>query len=124
LAVFSIPYEVLNLSIYGAMLGVVVSATCLAFFQYLVIRTLLARVSLIITVWIPVSVIATVVAFIAIGLLQITVPRTLISISAIAASLPNGFPMVGLVEGLFGVAIAAFLGLSQGAPYEGRLSRG
>jgi hypothetical protein len=29
LAVFSIPFEVLNLSIYGAMVGVIVSATCL-----------------------------------------------------------------------------------------------
>jgi hypothetical protein len=99
---------------YEAAVWVVVSAICLAFFQYIVLRVLLARVSLTVVMWIPASAIAALVAFNTPGFLQGTVLRTLISISAISASLPQGFPLIQVILALIGFAFAAFLGLGQG----------
>ncbi len=113
--VFILPWSsARSLHDYEAVLMVIVSAICLAFFQYIVLRVLVGRVSLTLTMWIPASVIATLVAFNTPGFLQGTVLRTLISISAISASMPRGFPVIQVILALIGLAFAAFLGLGQG----------
>jgi hypothetical protein len=109
-----IPYPVSNFYPYGQVLGVIVSATWLALFQYVVARALLRRVSLELAMWIPATVLAAVGTFIFVQIWQSTVPRTLISISAMSASLPPGFPMFEITDGLAGLVMAALVGLSQG----------
>jgi len=91
-----------------------VGATCLALFQTIVLGALKARFSASVLMWIPVSTGATVVAYLAIALWQVTVPRTVISVSAIGASLPPGFPLLQVIFALFGIAVAVVVGLAQG----------
>src|SRR5438552_13231181 len=74
-----------------------VGAICLALFQTIVLGALKARFSASVLMWIPVSTGATVVAYLAIALWQVTVPRTVISVSAIGASLPPGFPLLQVI---------------------------
>jgi hypothetical protein len=114
LPVFTIPFDVSNFTLYGAMLGVIVAAACLALFQYIVIRTLLARVSLALAMWIPVSVAATVAGLVPTEMVQSGVPGPLVSIGAIASSLPRGFPFAESLGVLIIVAPAALLGAAQG----------
>ena len=91
-----------------------VGAICLALFQTIVLGALKARFSASVLMWIPVSTGATVVAYLAIALWQVTVPRTVISVSAIGASLPPGFPLLQVIFALFGIAVALVVGLAQG----------
>jgi hypothetical protein len=110
LAVLSV-IQASSMSFYGLIVAAIAVATWLALCQYIVLRALLGRQSMTAVIWIPASVIAVVAAVCAIA---VTVPRTLISISAIEASLPPGFPLTEVVVGLFAIPVAAFLGVSQG----------
>jgi hypothetical protein len=103
-----------SMSFYGLIVAAIAVATWLALCQYIVLRALLGRQSMTAVIWIPASVIAVVAAVCAIAVWLTTVPRTLISISAIEASLPPGFPLTEVVVGLFAIPVAAFLGVSQG----------
>lgn len=104
----------LSTSLYGFVVGAIAVATWLGLCQYIVVRALLRRPSMTAVMWIPASVIAVVAAVCAIAIWQSTVPRTLISISGIQASLPPGFPLVAVIVGLFVIPLAVFLGVSQG----------
>ena len=94
--------------------SVAIAATFLAFLQYIILSALIGKVSAAALMWIPVSAAAARIPFLAINLWQTTVPRTLISVSAIQASLPPGFPLLQIIFALFGIANAAVLGLAQG----------
>ncbi len=91
-----------------------VGATCLALFQTIVLGALKARFSASVLMWIPVSIGAVLVAYVVIAIWQVTVPRTVISVSAMQASLPPGFPLLQVILALFGIAVAGFVGLAQG----------
>src|SRR5260370_13125910 len=64
--------------------------------------------------WIPVSIGAMLVAYLVIAIWQVTVPRTVISVSAMQASFPPGFPLLQVIFALFDIAVAGFVGLAQG----------
>src|SRR5438552_1402273 len=104
----------LSLDHASGLSSALVGATCLALFQTIVLGALKARFSASVLMWIPVSTGATVVAYLAIALWQVTVPRTVISVSAIGASLPPGFPLLQVIFALFGIAVAVVVGLAQG----------
>jgi hypothetical protein len=106
--------QALSMSLYGFIVGAIAVATWLGLCQYIVVRALLRRPSITAVMWIPASVIAVVAAVCAIAILQSTVPRTLISISAIQASLPPYFPLFEVIVGLFVIPLAICLGVSQG----------
>ena len=91
-----------------------VGATCLALFQTIVLGVLKVRFTASVLMWIPVSTGATVVAYLAIALGQVTVPRAVISVSAIQASLPPSFPLLQVIFALSGVAVAVVVGVAQG----------
>jgi len=86
----------------------------LALFQTIVLGALKARFSASVLMWIPVSIGAVLVAYVVIAIWQVTVPRTVISVSAMQASLPPGFPLLQVIFALFGIAVAGFVGLAQG----------
>jgi hypothetical protein len=106
--------QITSFSLLGGSVVILAGATCLALFQYVVLRVMIRRESLDAAMWIPASAIAAVAAFGSATVWQTTVPRHLLSISAIAAALPQGFPMVEVIGGLVGVVLALCLGLSQG----------
>jgi hypothetical protein len=106
--------QTLSMSPYGFIVGAVAAATWFGACQYVVIRALVGRDSLTAISWIPATVAAVVAAVCFTAIWQTTVPRTLISISAIQASLPPGFPLVEVIIGLFVVPLAAFVGVIQG----------
>jgi hypothetical protein len=91
-----------------------VGAICLALFQTIVLGVLKARFTASVLMWIPVSTGATVVAYLAIALGQVTVPRAVISVSAIQASLPPSFPLLQVIFALSSVAVAVVVGVAQG----------
>lgn len=103
-----------SLSLLGGSVEILAGATCLAFFQYVVLRVLIRQESLAAAMWIPATAIGAVAAFAVAAVWQTTVPRYLISISAIATALPAGFPIVEVIGGLVGVVLALCLGLTQG----------
>lgn len=105
---------VLSNSPYGFIVAAIGTATWLALCQYIVLRALLGRESMTASSWIPATVMAVVVAVCFTAIWQATVPRTVISISAIQASLPPGFPLIEVIMGLFVLPLAAFLGVIQG----------
>jgi hypothetical protein len=94
---------------------VLFSEVCLAAAQFAVLRALVGRRSLTIAAWFPVSVVAAVVAALGIDVWQSTVPRALISVSAIQSSLPPDFPLVQVIQAFFGLTGAAVIGLAQGS---------
>lgn len=98
---------------YG-LSSIIVAAMCLALFQTIVLGALRGRFSASVLMWIPVSAGATLAAYLAIALWQVTVPRTVISVSAIQAGLPAGFPLLQVIFALFGIAVAVVVGLAQG----------
>ena len=98
----------------GGAVEALAAATLLASLQYAVLRVLIRHASLAAALWIPATAIGAVAAFLATAVWQTTVPRYFVSISAIAAALPAGFPMVEVIGGLFGVVVALCLGLTQG----------
>lgn len=94
--------------------SIVLGALLLAAFQCIVLGALRGRFSRPVLLWIPVSAGAALIAYIAIALWQVTIPRTLISVSAIQTALPSGFPLLQVIFALFGLANAMVLGLAQG----------
>jgi hypothetical protein len=107
----------------GGAVAILVGATSLACFQYAVLRVLIRRESLAAAMWIPASAFGAVAAFVITAVWQTTVPRYLISISAIATALPTGFPMVEVIGASFGVVVALCLGLTQGVVLSNVFSR-
>jgi hypothetical protein len=105
---------ILSISPYGFIVAAIAIATWLAVCQYVVLRAALGRESMAAISWIPATVLAVVAAVCFTAIWQTTVPRTLISISAIQASLPPGFPLIEVIMGLFVLPLAAFLGVIQG----------
>jgi len=97
-----------------SFISIVVAAISLALFQTMVLGALRGRFSTAVLMWIPVSAGATLVAYLALALWQVTIPRTVISVSAIQASLPSGFPLLQVIFALFGVTVASFVGVVQG----------
>src|SRR5579872_7370088 len=97
-----------------ALSSILVATMCLAFFQTIVLGALRGRFGSSVVMWMPVSVGATFVAYLAIALWEITVPRTVISVSAIQASLPSGFPLLQVIFALVGIVAAVVVGLAQG----------
>src|SRR5260370_42562729 len=91
-----------------------VGATCLALVQTIVLGALKARFSASVLMWIPVSIGAMLVAYLVVAIWQVTVPRTVISVSAMQASLPPGFPLLQVIFALFGIAVAGFVRLAHG----------
>ena len=98
---------------YG-LSSIILAAICLALFQTIVLGALRGRFSTSVLMWIPVSAGATLAAYLAIALWQVTVARTVISVSAIQAWLPAGFPLLQVIFALFGIAVAVVVGLAQG----------
>jgi hypothetical protein len=106
--------EIASYSWLGGSVEILAGATCLALFQYIVLRVLIRRESLAAAMWIPASAIAAVAAF---GLAPVWLTslfRYLISIQAIAKALPQDPQTVEVTAGLLvGVVLALCLGLSQ-----------
>ena len=108
---------------YG-LSALVVAALCLALLQSVVLGWLRGRFSGSVLMWAPVSAGATLVAYLAIFVWQVT------SVSSIESSLPTGFPMLAMAVfivltpspspwfpiliALVALAVAALLGLAQG----------
>jgi hypothetical protein len=106
--------EAISFSIYGYVVWAIAIATWMALCQYIVLRAHLGHQSITAPIWIPATVIALVVAVLAIGVWQATVIPALVSINAIQALMQHGFPGVEVIVGLYAIPIAVSVGVSQG----------
>jgi hypothetical protein len=106
--------EAISFSIYGYVVWAMAIATWMALCQYIVLRAHLGHQSITAPIWIPATVIALVVAVLAIGVWQATVIPALVSINAIQALMQHGFPGVEVIVDLYAIPIAVSLGVSQG----------
>ena len=103
---------------------IAVAAIFLGTFQYAVLRSALGRASLRATMWIPITVLATLVGYLTVLAWSVTVPRVLLSVQAIHDSLPAWFPFQTAMLVLIDVAVALFVGLAQGVLLRGLSKHG
>jgi hypothetical protein len=106
--------EAVSFSIYWYVVWAMAIGTWLALCQYIVLRAHLGHHSITAPIWIPATVIALVVAVLAIGFSQATVIPTLASINALQALMQPSFHRVEVIIGLYAIPMAVSLGLSQG----------
>jgi len=115
--VIPLPLVNVNLSSFSdvyELTSILGGAATLALCQGIVLAMVIDRPSTVALMWIPVTVLATVAAYVSVMLWGMTVPRGVLSVSGIQDSLPSGFPLLQVIFALIGVAQAAFLGLAQG----------
>ncbi len=94
--------------------GVVVASAIVAFPQYIVLRLLIGHPSLAGAMWIPVSVVAWLAAYLASSVWAERTTNALLSVGAIKALTPGVFPFITLITGVESITLAAVLGLAQG----------
>ncbi|HEX7264988.1 MAG TPA: hypothetical protein VF383_12510 [Candidatus Dormibacteraeota bacterium] len=106
--------DAISFSFYGYVVWAAAIASWMALCQYVVLRAHFGHHSITAPIWIPATVIALVVAVLAIGIWQATVIPALVRSNALQALMQLGFPGVEVIIGLYAIPIALSLGLSQG----------
>jgi hypothetical protein len=95
-------------------IGIVVGSAIVTFPQYFVLRLLIGHPSVASAMWIPVSVVAWLAAYLAIGVSAERTTNALLSVGAIKALTPGIFPFLTVITGVESITYAAALGLAQG----------
>jgi hypothetical protein len=106
------PLFLFGLGALVSLYPLVVSAVCLAFFQYVLLSVLVGRVSKAVLLWIPVSAMAAIVFPTVLSAL--TSNLRLLSFGAMNEALPQGIPLIVVMGSLLGFAYAVCVGLGQG----------
>ena len=101
-------------SVEDFWIGVAVGSAIVAFPQYIVLRLLIGHPSLASAMWIPVSVVAWLAAYLASSVSAEKTTNALLSVGAIQALTPGTFKFLTVITGVESITLAAVLGLAQG----------
>jgi len=101
-------------SVEDVWIGVVVGSAIVAFPQYIVLRVLIGHPSLASAMWIPVSVVAWLAAYLVSSVSAERTTNALLSVGAIHALTPGMVPFLTVITGVESITLAAMLGLAQG----------
>jgi len=95
-------------------IAVVVASAMIAFPQYVVLRLLIGKSSLAGALWIPVSIVARLAAYLAIYLSAEGITNALLSVGAIQALTSDPALFITVITAVQNITLAAVLGLAQG----------
>jgi hypothetical protein len=95
-------------------IAVVILSAMIAFPQYVVLRLLIGHSSFAGAMWIPVSIVAGLAAFLAIYTSAEGITNALLSVGAIQALTQDPAAFITVITGVQNITLAAFLGLAQG----------